>query len=35
MNAKRLKSIAAKGLFVFVLVLLFVSLLVQRLFHPR
>jgi hypothetical protein len=35
MDAKRLKSIAAKGLLVIVLVLLFVSLLAQRLFHPR
>jgi len=35
MDAKRLKSIAAKGLLVFVMVLLFVSLLTHRVFHPR
>jgi hypothetical protein len=35
MDAKRLKGIAAKSLLVFVLALLFVSLLAQRLFDPR
>jgi len=35
MDAKRLKSIAARALLVFVLVLLFVSLLAHRVFHPR
>jgi hypothetical protein len=35
MDAKRMESIAAKGLLVIVLVLLFVSLLAHRVFHPR
>jgi hypothetical protein len=35
MNAKRLKSIAAKGLLVIVLLLLLVSLLAHRVFDPR
>jgi len=35
MDAKRLKSTAAKGLLVIVLVLLFVSLLAHQIFHPR
>jgi hypothetical protein len=35
MDAKRLKSIAEKGLLVIILVFLFVSLLAQLLIHPR
>jgi hypothetical protein len=34
MDAKRLKNIAAMALLLFVLVLLFVSLLAHRIFHP-
>jgi hypothetical protein len=35
MDSRRAKNVAAKALFIFVLALLFLSLLAQRLFHPR
>ena len=35
MNSKQLKGIALKSLITILLAMLFVSLLAQRLFHPR
>jgi hypothetical protein len=35
MNRKRVKDVVLKTLFAIVLTMLFISLLAQRLFHPR
>jgi hypothetical protein len=35
MNFKQIKNVALKSLIAIVLVMLFLSLLAQRLFHPR
>ena len=35
MNRKRMKDVVLKSLFAIVLAMLFISLLAQRLFHPR
>jgi uncharacterized membrane protein YtjA (UPF0391 family) len=35
MDTQRMKDVAAKALFTFFLVMLLVSLLAHRLFHPR
>ena len=35
MNRKRMKDVVLKSLFAILLAMLFISLLTQRLFHPR
>ena len=35
MNRKRIKDVALKGVIAIVIAMLFISLLAQRLFHPR